>query len=258
MKKAFSLIELAVVVVIVALLTGIISAGGKIKERARLQAVVKEIKDIQTASYGFQTIYDALPGDMSNAFEFFENSDCGHTAAAGTKTSRCNGSGNIALYGSGEGGYCREEHNFWNHMQFAKLFYTTLFDCTAYHESSKFKDLAFGVYYLGLNSNPAYDRSLNVMRIGSQIASSLASTPYFTYNSVGKIFSPKQAWFLDNKLDDGIAYSGELQAFNGMDQTNVQGTGCSSTTPNANNSTDYKHENYTAECYLILPINIVK
>jgi prepilin-type N-terminal cleavage/methylation domain-containing protein len=66
-RKAFTLLELAIVVVIIGLLSGVIVAGKSYIRNASLTSTISEAKFYQNAFNQFQTRYQALPGDFRNA-----------------------------------------------------------------------------------------------------------------------------------------------------------------------------------------------
>ena len=66
-EKGFTLVELAVVMVIIGLLIGGILKGQEMIENARVNATIAQIKAVDAASATFQDMYDAIPGDMTDA-----------------------------------------------------------------------------------------------------------------------------------------------------------------------------------------------
>ena len=70
-KKAFSLIELSVVLIIIGLLVSGVSGGVKLVESARMNKNISSLTELRNNFLIFYNIYEALPGDMSNASEFF-------------------------------------------------------------------------------------------------------------------------------------------------------------------------------------------
>ncbi len=65
-NKAFSLIELSIVLIIISLLVAGIVGGQSLIESAKIQSSIKEIKEYKQASYLFQTQKGRLPGDLNN------------------------------------------------------------------------------------------------------------------------------------------------------------------------------------------------
>ncbi len=76
-KKAFSLVELSLVIVIIGLLIGGISAGKQVIENAKLRATIAKIKQYEVALNSFYTQYKKLPGDIDNATDFWSGTQNG-------------------------------------------------------------------------------------------------------------------------------------------------------------------------------------
>lgn len=98
--KAFSLVELSIVLVILGLLVGGLLAGQSLIRAAELRKLTTSVNRYQTAMHAFRDKYFALPGDMANATRFWDvaggdgtgiDSTCYSTASTDAKT--CNGNG---------------------------------------------------------------------------------------------------------------------------------------------------------------------
>src|ERR1700742_2576195 len=70
-RRAFSLVELSIVLVILGLLVGGILGGKSLIRASELRSVVTQHDQILTAILGFKDKYFALPGDMNNATQFW-------------------------------------------------------------------------------------------------------------------------------------------------------------------------------------------
>lgn len=66
-QSGFTLVEISVVLVIIALITGSIIGGQKMIEEARYAAWVEQIESIRSAYAAFYNEYNALPGDFAKA-----------------------------------------------------------------------------------------------------------------------------------------------------------------------------------------------
>jgi len=62
-QRGFTLIEIAIVLVIVGLLLGGVLQGQQLIENSRVRAAVNDIKGIPAAAYSYQDRYDRFPGD---------------------------------------------------------------------------------------------------------------------------------------------------------------------------------------------------
>jgi prepilin-type N-terminal cleavage/methylation domain-containing protein len=98
--RGFTLIELAVVLVVIGLIIGGILVGQNLIRGSQTQAAVSEIESYISATQSFRTKYKALPGDMPNATDFWPQVSGGCTNQAGTNRQTCNGDGseNISLF----------------------------------------------------------------------------------------------------------------------------------------------------------------
>jgi prepilin-type N-terminal cleavage/methylation domain-containing protein len=65
-QKGFTLIEIAIVLVIIGLLIGGVLKGQSMIQNAKVKRLAKDIEGIQTAVITFQDRYGQLPGDESN------------------------------------------------------------------------------------------------------------------------------------------------------------------------------------------------
>jgi prepilin-type N-terminal cleavage/methylation domain-containing protein len=103
MNKAFSLIELVVVLVIIGLIVGGITSGQNLIRSAQLQSVVTDKKKYESAIAAFQERYFQLPGDMNNATDFWgaahtTEATCVTTVSTGEETCNGDGNGKITYY----------------------------------------------------------------------------------------------------------------------------------------------------------------
>ena len=90
-SHGFSLVELSIVLVIVGLLTGGILMGQNLIRNAEIQGVMKELAKYSDAVIAFRDQYDALPGDLPDAGNYWglvntTHVTCETTASDGTLT----------------------------------------------------------------------------------------------------------------------------------------------------------------------------
>jgi prepilin-type N-terminal cleavage/methylation domain-containing protein len=66
-QQGFTLIEIAIVLVIIGLLLGGILQGQSLINSARVRNLISQVDGVKAAFYGFQDRYRALPGDFTQA-----------------------------------------------------------------------------------------------------------------------------------------------------------------------------------------------
>jgi prepilin-type N-terminal cleavage/methylation domain-containing protein len=66
-SKGFTLVEIAIVLVIIGLLLGGILKGQEMITQAKIKNVIADMTGVSAAMYGYQDRYRALPGDDKNA-----------------------------------------------------------------------------------------------------------------------------------------------------------------------------------------------
>ena len=66
-QQGFTLIEIAIVLVIIGLLTGGVLKGQELIKNAQVRNVISKMDELKAAVFGFQDRYRAQPGDMGSA-----------------------------------------------------------------------------------------------------------------------------------------------------------------------------------------------
>lgn len=78
-QSGFTLIEIAIVLVIIGLLTGGVLKGQELITNAKVSNTITQMEELKAAVFGFQDRFRALPGDMGNASTVVGNNavNCG-------------------------------------------------------------------------------------------------------------------------------------------------------------------------------------
>jgi prepilin-type N-terminal cleavage/methylation domain-containing protein len=215
-KNGFTLVELSIVLVIIGLIVGGVVGGQSLVYSARLQSVVKDFKKYQTAIRAFELQYDAVPGDMADAEDYWGSvSNCGSTnPGAGTGTQTCDGDGDGAIdyyqVSSVLTDSPLEQWRAWEHLQNAGILPGSL---TGIATDG---DLAHAVNVgnvPGLNVPEGAVKGSLFFLNGSTSKPSMVfgsfegAAPFKWYNTV---LSPMDARAVDKKMDDGVALTGKL------------------------------------------------
>ncbi len=82
-QHGFTLVEIAIVLVIIGLLLGGILKGQELITSARVRNLITQIDGVKTAFYGFQDRYRALPGDFMQADTQIPGETPGNTVVDG-------------------------------------------------------------------------------------------------------------------------------------------------------------------------------
>ncbi|MFN3700348.1 MAG: type II secretion system protein [Alphaproteobacteria bacterium] len=195
-QKGFTLVELAVVMIIVGLLIGGILKGQELIANAQVSATISQIKAIEAAASTFRDSYRSFPGDMANATERLPNCDdpCDNGDGNGRVS---NAPGDAAAAGD-------EGFLFFNHLLKADLiggFEGT--DDTEFGQGLPGANVGGG-YYVGFHGAGALGENASA-RGGHYL--SLRGSPDVPSAPLGAL-SATQASRIDSKIDDGVPNTG--------------------------------------------------
>lgn len=199
-RKGFTLVELAIVLVIIGLLIGGILAAQSMLKTARLQAVIRTMRQFDIAVSAFQTQFRSLPGDSP---AFGGNGDGEITGTSGTIAS-----------------FTYEIANFWQNLQqggftySGKTFTPTVpaggFDITSQTPNSpELKtDVKAGVVAFRCNLG-----SINCYQFADWSGVNVGVWPNLFGANPKPILTTANAFAIDSKIDDGKPSTGDVRNF---------------------------------------------
>jgi prepilin-type N-terminal cleavage/methylation domain-containing protein len=237
-QSGFTLVELAIVLMIIGLLIGGVLRGQELMNNARVTSTIKQVTSYSGAMYTFVDANAAFPGDMNLA-----------TSRIPGCTGSCqNGDGNgiignfANVWEGGQQAVTTENTQFWKHLALAHLITGVNPSATVpvwgqTHPASAFPG---GFTVVTVNSGGGVQQMFGslVLRLHSCItcaniegADGVASD--------GAPVSPHTASQIDRKMDDGLPGSGDVQA-------SAQGNGASV----ADCEVQYDESNGNAQCVM--------
>jgi prepilin-type N-terminal cleavage/methylation domain-containing protein len=209
-KQGFTLVELSIVIIIIGFLIAGVAAGTSLIKQAALNSVTSDLTNFRTAVNSFKARYNALPGDMQNAYAYF-GAACGTDDVGGADSCNGNGDGNITTAAPWISPTPYEDLKAWQHLSLAGLIqgqYSGVIvgDRESPGINTPGSKVQGGAYSFALESPQAYYGvsvdGKNMITFG-KLREGLG-----VYNN--GILSPTDGQSLDNKMDDGNNLSGNI------------------------------------------------
>lgn len=241
-EKGFTLVEIAIVMVVIGLIIGGLLLGQNVLFNAKLKGTYAKTEIFETALAEFTTKYSALPGDMGDAL---------------ARLPACPGCAN----GNGDGvtgdptqpiftaaGPADETTQFWYHLTAADMINDVQIGAApgagdTWGQSLPIAD-ADGGYQVRSMGGQFADDGEPVMGIFVR----WQRTPFIAANAAnGLVVSPAHAFEIDSKFDDGIPLRGRVRG-RGTDGAN----GADNCKTNA--TTYIQNDNSTTGCYMYFRI----
>lgn len=261
-RKAFSLIELSIVLIIIGLLVAGVTGGASLIRNAELRSVMNEARGYATAVNSFYTKFNALPGDFNSVIgtmnpaasttignangliEFY-----GAHATSTTVTGRMEG--NIALQHLTQGGFI--DNNFTPATGSSGA--SGVPDMVALTPGSnipgsKFKNAGWVFDYISGNTQ-------NVVTLTAAVAVATGGTATLTAQNFvpTPIITPIDALAIDTKTDDGVANAGKVRASGDDDGTYTTGVNEGNGFSTCNTTATYATATTTATCGLTFQVD---
>jgi prepilin-type N-terminal cleavage/methylation domain-containing protein len=261
-KSAFTLVEMAIVLVIVGLIVGGVLTGKELIRQAQLRQIARGKETLQATIYTFRDKYNGLPGDHPKAFDFF-GAGCGTNTS--TMATGCNGDGNEEVdFASGE------NVKVWEHLTLARMYpgsfngsgttgasamlggTTVILGTSSNLPLSKIR----GMYWNLTDTTVALPGSGNGSepRYGGLYLEIGGLYGFHSYPLTGaqSVLTNAEAHIVDRKVDDGQARNGMVRGGSGFSGCDDNGTDYYYlTTPMSTYNGEPTRRNDTRHCMLI-------
>ena len=186
-QKGFTLVEIAIVLVIIGLLLGGILKGQEMITQAKIKNVIADMSGVSAAMYGYQDRYRALPGDDKGAARW---------------TGGDPGDGDGIISGAYLSTTATDEaRNFWHHLRLAGFVAGTGADQPFNAVSGK----------MGVQTGNGPAAGANPTGV---LAAPVAPTnPITTLIMCSANLPDKIAVSVDAQMDDGVGTTGSVRGF---------------------------------------------
>jgi prepilin-type N-terminal cleavage/methylation domain-containing protein len=200
-QKGFTLVELSIVVLIIALLVAGVMSGKTLMRQASLRAVVRDLYALQTEANMFKNKYYQYPGDFNNAYAYWA-ATCAGSAAA------CNGTGDgkiatVTTY--------QEEYMSFKHLLlggFIKGAYTgTYTNPPVPNRNVPSSPVSGAGYSIAYTDATYYGNQWDATSAGNFLFFGKPSTDIMRASAI----TPAEMYSMDEKMDDKLPHSGVLQ-----------------------------------------------
>jgi prepilin-type N-terminal cleavage/methylation domain-containing protein len=187
--KAFTLIELSIVIVIIGLIVAGVLGGQSLVRQAKLFSIISDINKYQAAINTFKAQYEYLPGDIPNAYSYWGST---FSCSDNTTDSGCNGDGDRYIDHSGT-----EKFKMWMHLQGAKLVGGSfrVVDSSTFTPDDTCPATPLSGCYFGYAPNAHYGRVVNLIEAS---------------DAHSGIIGARDAYNIDVKMDDGDPSLGKV------------------------------------------------
>ena len=206
-QSGFTLVELAIVLMIIGILIAGILRGQELMDNARLGSIIKQVKGYEAAVYTFRQNYDSVPGDMRSAV--------GRVPGCDASSSCRNGNGNgilgspVFIWQGGQQAIATENTQFWKHLALSHVItdVVPMANSPVWGRSHPVAPLPGGFSVITSQGSGAAS-----VREGALILRLHGSVNNSGIIEEEPSLSPKQASYIDRKIDDGMPQTGDVQS----------------------------------------------
>jgi len=226
-QSGFTLVELAIVMIIIGLLIGGVLKGQQLIQNAKTTAVINEIKSYQAAFNSFQDTYGAVPGDMRGARDRISGCNDDNNCEGGNGNSLIDPTGSASNIITARGRLNHsgfpEPSQAWKHMALANLITGVQSDA----DVTVPEQLAWGSSHPASSARGGWElmyimssvvtgfpgnTSGHMLRLTNQGVDGGAANSSIGFRAGVNPLSPLEASNIDRKIDDGLPASGSFRA----------------------------------------------
>ena len=239
-EQGFTLVELAIVMIIIGLLIGGVLKGQQLIENAKVNSAISTLKGFHAAQIMFRDTYGGLPGDLTSAESRLKGctpaNDCAPgngNSIVGREFTDFGPGGTIPDFNTGGVGSPNQENTqYWKHLALAGLI-------TGVNSGADTSDPVLGPTWGETNPassvsgggytiaywNYTEGASTNLIIVNGHAFFLTREVDGFAATTKGLgVVTPKGAARIDRKLDDGLPYSGDIWGMNWSSECVILGT----------------------------------
>ena len=256
MKKqnGFTLVELAIVLMIIGLLIGGILRGQELMNNARVTSTVQQVNAYQGAWHTFTDAYNSYPGDIATAANKLPGCQTGNNNQCqnGNGDGLINSLGGVAdyPYNNIPNGIATENTQAWKHLALAHLISGVDPSATTPDWGKTFPAAKIGggffIRYGNINIINTMVTSGNFFVLRGTVSGNWICGPS---NNGACSVSPQRASQMDRKMDDGIAMTGSVYGV-----SSNWNEGCGPANLGTNGPNGYNETNDVKNCDLMFRI----
>jgi prepilin-type N-terminal cleavage/methylation domain-containing protein len=214
-RAAFTLVELAIVLVIIGLLIGGVLGGQTLIRSSELQSVMSDLTKFKAATTQFKDQYGSIAGDLPDATSYWNSAggtgvitDATCRSAIATTQNTCNGDGDGTVFGTMEG------YLAWQHLAKSGLIVGSFSGAAGPGgvsdsipgtnvPAARISGVGYSIIYMGVVT--ATNWGLFQGDYGSALISIGSGT-----GSGTNALTPGESYQIDLKIDDGKPGAGDL------------------------------------------------
>jgi len=215
-NRAFSLVELSIVLIIIGLLVAGVTSGSKLIYQSKLQKFASNLNDMQVAVATFRVTYSQFPGDFDDAANIWSGQTSG------------DGNGKIDS---------AERPDAWDQLNVSGIYFIS--GTAQARPTLVFPEINKRFIYV----EPGYAGFVDDAKDNNTIQIGKGSS------TDAPAFIPKDMYFIDQKLDDGLPKEGKI-SFRVSVGGGTSDAGCT------NSSTSYYLSSTAEACNMVYVIEL--